>query len=143
MGEQKQLQFAIHSFEVERFSFAQPKSPVRKDRIDYRFNPRFKFDAESNQFHVGIQVEVKTGKQNPEELASIQTLTTFQLKGMNSESDKGLPKELVTTFLSIAYSNTRGALMAKAEGVVAASAPLPLINPAEIVESFIQKKQES
>jgi hypothetical protein len=56
---------------------------------------------------------------------------------------KALPEDIVITFLSISYSNTRGALAAKAQGTVAGDVPLPLINPTKVVKSIVNQSKKS
>lgn len=138
MAEKKEIQFAIESFEIRRFSSADPDSTVRKDRLDYQIQHVFDINTKKKIFSVGFRVKVMTSKQSSEELASIETLTSFKLKGIESEKIKEMPEQLVTTFLSISYSSTRGALAAKTQGTVVGSVPLPLINPSQIVKSMIE-----
>lgn len=137
MAKKNEVQFAIQAFEIRSFSFTAPSAEVRKDRLDYKIQHLFIADPEKPEFGVGFRIKVTAGKKSAEELASIETFTNFSLKGVSKEQMSALPEHLVITFLSISYSNTRGALSAKAQGTIVGDVPLPLINPTEIVKSFV------
>jgi outer membrane receptor for Fe3+-dicitrate len=128
-----ELEFAIDSFVINRFSSNSPKSHVRKERLNFQIQHLFKVDAESNIFEVGFRVQVMESKQSKHEIAAIETITSFKIKGLPSENFNHIPEHLVITFLSIAYSTTRGALVAKSQGSVVGEVPLPLINPSEVI----------
>lgn len=136
MAEKKEIQFSIQVFEIGSFSSIIPKEPVRKDRLDYRIQHQFDVDEEKKLFRVGFKIKVTASPQSKVELANIETFTVYKLKGVDDEEMDHLPDHLVITFLSIAYSNTRGALAAKAQGTVVGEVPLPLINPAQVIEDM-------
>ena len=133
MTDAKEIQFAIQSFEIDRFSSRTPSKTVRKDRLHFHIQHLFRTDAEAQLFSVGVRVQVSEGKQTQHELADIETITTFKLKGVAPEEFDQIPEELVVTLLSISYSNTRGALVAKTEGTIVSQVPLPLINPSKVL----------
>ncbi len=143
MSGMKHVQFAIEAFEIRSFSSSVSPNYVRKDRLDYRIQHLFDVDHEKLEFSVGFKVKVVAGKKRGDELANIETLTKFKLKGVENEEMARLPEHLIITFLSISYSNTRGALAAKAQGTIAGEVPLPLINPTEIVRSIANQVEES
>lgn len=136
MAEKKEIQFSIQAFEIGSFSSTIPKESVRKDRLDYRIQHQFDVDEEKKLFMVRFQIHVSVSPQSTVELANIETSTTFKLKGIEKENMRKLPDHLLITFLSIAYSNTRGALAAKAQGTVVGEVPLPLINPTQVIEDM-------
>jgi len=139
MAKEKEIQFSIKAFSIKNFSSLSPDKTVRKDRLDYQIQHQFELDISKKLIAVKFWIDVYHGKNNPLELASIATETAFKLKGVDDEEMKRLPEDLYTTFLSIAYSNTRGALAAEAQGTVAGEVPLPLINPRQVIEEM--KKQ--
>jgi hypothetical protein len=139
MAEKKEIQFSIHQFEIGSFSSTIPKESVRKDRLTFEIQHSFEVDTDKKLFKVGFKIKVMASRQSPLQLAAIETFTVFKLKGVESENMNRLPDHLVITFLSIAYSNTRGALAAKAQGTVVGEVPLPLINPTQVIEDL--KKQ--
>lgn len=139
MAEKKEIQFAIEAFEIGNFSSTIPKESVRKDRLDYRIQHQFGVDEEKKLFKVIFRVKVSASPQSSIELAHIETNTVYKLKGIKEESMHILPDHLVITLLSIAYSNTRGALTAKTQGTVVGEVPLPLINPTQVIEDMKKK----
>jgi hypothetical protein len=146
MAKKQEIQFAIEAFEIGRFSSFKPEVNVRKDRLDYKIQHSFDTDAGKKMVHITFNIEVLSGKQNPIKLAEIETRTTYKLKGIKTDDGLRLPDELIVTFLSIAYSNTRGALAAKAQGTIVGDLPLPLINPTEVVEKMkkrIKQKEKT
>ena len=136
MAENKEIQFAIEAFEILSFSTSKPEATVRKDRLDFRIQHYLNVNRENKLVAVGFIIGVLSGKQTPKELAVIETNTTFKLKGIESSNGFLLPDEVVIAFLSIAYSNTRGALAAKAQGTIVGEVPLPLINPKDVFEQI-------
>lgn len=136
MEKKVEIQFAIESFEIIGFSSHTPKTPVRKDRLNFQIQHLFKIEPKLNIFNVGFRIQVTDGKQNKQELANIETITAFKIKEVESGSLNQIPEHLVVTFLSIAYSTTRGALAAKSQGTVVGEVPLPLINPTEVIQNF-------
>lgn len=134
MADKKEIQFSIHEFEIGNFSNTVPKESVRKDRLDYKIQHQFDVDVEKKLFRVGFKIKVTASPQSKVELANIETFSVFKLKGVDDEEMNHLPDHLAITFLSIAYSNTRGALAAKAQGTVVGEVPLPLINPTQVIE---------
>lgn len=139
MAKKKEIQFSIHEFEIGSFSSTIPKESVRKDRLTFEIQHSFEVDADKKLFKVGFKIKVMASRQSALQLAAIETFTVFKLKGVESENMNRLPDHLVITFLSIAYSNTRGALAAKSQGTVVGDVPLPLINPTQVIEDL--KKQ--
>lgn len=135
MDRQSEIQFAIESFDILGYSEYKPDSQVRKDRINFNIQHMFSTDNDRQLFKVGFKIQVADGKQKKIELASIETLTVFNLKSDDPDLMDKIPEHLAVTFLSIAYSTTRGALMAKATGTIAGEVPLPLINPTQIVKN--------
>lgn len=142
MADKKEIQFSIHEFEIGNFSNTVPKESVRKDRLDYKIQHQFDVDAEKKLFIVGFKIKVTASPQSNVELANIETFTVYKLKGVENDEMNRLPDHLVITFLSIAYSNTRGALAAKAQGTVVGEVPLPLINPTQVVEEMKKRANE-
>mgnify|MGYP005845600779 FL=1 len=142
MADKKEIQFSIQAFEIGSFSSTIPKESVRKDRLDYRIQHQFDVDEEKKLFSVGFHIQVSAGPQSPVELADIETNTVYKLKRIEKENMRKLPEHLVITLLSIAYSNTRGALAAKAQGTVVGNVPLPLINPTQVIEDMKKKANE-
>lgn len=134
MEKKKSFLFSLDSFKVLNFSFHTSDSNIRKDRIDFRIQHRFGPELEKNLFHVGFKIKVVAGRKSNKELASIETLTSYILKKVEPIELKSFPEEALITFISIAYSNTRGALAAKAQGTIAGEVPLPLINPQEVIQ---------
>lgn len=131
-----EVQFAVEAFEIRQFSSIAPKkSGVRKDRLEFQIQHLFEVNQEKMFIDVCFRIKVMPAKKSSEELAFIETRTVFRLKGIEKKKLKELPEHLIATFLSIAYSSTRGALAAKAQGTIAGDTPLPLINPAEIIRS--------
>lgn len=143
MAKIKEIQFSIHDFKIGTFSNTVPKESVRKDRLDYRIQHQFSVDVEKKFFRVGFKIQVKASPQSNVELANIETSTVYKLKGLADDDLNHLPDHLVITFLSIAYSNTRGALAAKTQGTIVGEVPLPLINPTKIIEDMKNKSTES
>lgn len=142
MADKKEIQFSIHDFEIGNFSNTVPKETVRKDRLDYRIQHQFDVDVEKKLFKVGFKIKVTASPQSNIELANIETFTVYKLKGLGNDEMNHLPDHLVITFLSIAYSNTRGALAAKAQGTVVGEVPLPLINPTQVIEDMMKKAND-
>jgi hypothetical protein len=142
MADKKEIQFSIHEFEIGNFSNTVPKESVRKDRLDYKIQHQFDFDVEKKLFTVGFKIKVTASPQSNVELANIETFTFYKLKGVEDDEINRLPDHLVITFLSIAYSNTRGALAAKAQGTVVGEVPLPLINPTQVIEEMKKRANE-
>ncbi len=136
MAKKKEIQFSLNTFEIGNFSSTTPESTVRKDRLDFQIQHQFDVDAEKKLFRVGFRIKVMPGRQSTEELAAIETYTTYKVKGVDQENMFSLPDHLVVTFLSIAYSNTRGALAAKAQGTIVGEVPLPLISPTRVIEDM-------
>ncbi|MEX2573124.1 MAG: hypothetical protein WD317_02465 [Balneolaceae bacterium] len=146
MAKKQEMQFAIEAFEIDRFSSSKPEANVRKDRLDYKIQHSFDTNVGKKLVHVTFIIEVLSGKQNPRKLTEIETRTTYKLKGIETDDGLRLPDELIVTFLSIAYSNTRGALAAKAQGTIVGDVPLPLINPTAVVEKMkkgIKQKEKT
>lgn len=139
MAEKKEIQFSLHEFEIGSFSNTIPKETIRKDRLNFQIQHTIEVDDKKKLFRIGFKIKVMAGRQSPLELAAIETFTVYKLKGVETENMNRLPDHLVVTFLSIAYSNTRGALAAKAQGTVVGDVPLPLINPTQVIEDM--KKQ--
>ncbi|TVQ81041.1 MAG: hypothetical protein EA358_01220 [Flavobacteriales bacterium] len=133
MAMKGELEFAIDSFKIDRFASNNPKSTVRKERLNFQIQHLFKIDAVSHIVQVGFRVQVMESKQSKHEIAAIETITSFKIKGISSENFENIPEHLLVTFLSIAYSTTRGALIAKSQGTVVGEVPLPLINPSEVI----------
>lgn len=142
MPKKKDIEFSILEFGIEKFSSSTPKETIRKDRIGFQIQHIFNVDAGKKLFQVRFRIHAQSGRQNPIELALIETFTTYKLKGVENDEMFNLPDHLVTTFLSIAYSNTRGALTAKAQGTIVGDVPLPLINPTQVIEEM-KKRAES
>lgn len=142
MDKKKEIQFSIHEFEIGNFSNTVTKESVRKDRLDYRIQHQFDVDVEKKLFKVGFKIKVTASPQSTVELANIETFTVYRLKGLENDEMKHLPDHLLITFLSIAYSNTRGALTAKAQGTVVGEVPLPLINPTQVIEDMKKRSNE-
>ena len=142
MADKKEIQFSIHEFEIGNFSNTVPKESVRKDRLDYKIQHQFDIDAEKKLFRVGFKIKVTASPQSNVELANIETFTVYKLKGVENDDINRLPDHLVITFLSIAYSNTRGALAAKAQGTVVGEVPLPLINPTQVIEEMKKRAND-
>ena len=142
MADKKEIQFSIHEFEIGNFSNTVPRKSVRKDRLDYKIQHQFDIDAEKKLFRVGFKIKVTASPQSNVELANIETFTVYKLKGVDNDEINRLPDHLVITFLSIAYSNTRGALAAKAQGTVVGEVPLPLINPTQVIEEMKKRANE-
>jgi len=142
MADKKEIQFSIYEFEIGNFSNTVPKESVRKDRLDYKIQHQFDIDVEKKLFIVGFKIKVTASPQSNVELANIETFTVYKLKGVENDDINRLPDHLVITFLSIAYSNTRGALAAKAQGTVVGEVPLPLINPTQVIEEMKKRANE-
>lgn len=142
MDKKKEIQFSIREFVIGNFSNTVPKEPVRKDRLDYKIQHQFDVDVENRFFRVRFKIKVTASPQSKSDLAIIETSTAYKLKGVNDEEMYQLPDHLVITFLSIAYSNTRGALAAKAQGTVVGEIPLPLINPTQVIEDMKKEAAE-
>lgn len=139
MDTSSEIQFAIESFNIIGFSDQKPSVQIRKDRVTFHIQHMFSTDEEYKQFKVGFRIQVFDGKQKKTELSKIETITSFSLKSEDPDVMNKIPEHLVVTFLSISYSTTRGALMAKAVGSIAGEIPLPLINPSQIVKNSIQR----
>lgn len=139
----KQLEFTIVGFEILSFSTKKPANTVRKDRINFNVQHRFLTESDNHLFHVEINISVISGKQKPDKLSTLETRTTFKLKSIEEDDGMDIPKDLLATFLSIAYSNSRGALTAKSEGTITGDVPLPLINPVAVIDQFVRKHQEN
>jgi hypothetical protein len=140
MDKNSEIQFAIESFEIVGFSEQKPTSQVRKDRITFQIQHMFTTEVEQKLFKVGFRIQVFDGKLKKTELSSIETITSFSLKCEEPDFMNKIPEHLVVTFLSIAYSTTRGALMAKAVGSISGDVPMPLINPTQIVKNSVQRE---
>lgn len=135
MGKQQQVQFTIKLFEINRFYSSEIKKGIRKDRLHYQIEHKFDIDTKEGVFTVSFRITVVPSKQNNEELASIETTTSFTVIGIDPEDIVKLPDDVIVTFVSIAYSTTRGALAAKAQGSIVGEVPMPLIDPVDVVKS--------
>lgn len=140
MDKNSEIHFAIESFEIIGFSEQKPASHIRKDRITFQIQHMFTTDNEQQLFKVGFRIQVFDGKLKKTELSKIETVSSFSLKSDEPDVMNKIPEHLVVTFLSIAYSTTRGALMAKAVGSITGEVPLPLINPTQIVRNSVQRE---
>jgi len=131
-----EIKFAIDSFDITRYSSKTPTSSLRKDRLNFQIQHMFKVLADLNTFQVGFRIRVMERKQSKNEVAAIETMTSFKIKGIPAERFEHIPEHLLVTFLSIAYSTTRGALIAKSQGTVVGEVPLPLINPTHVISQM-------
>lgn len=142
MSDKKELYFSLKGFQILNFSFYTPESQIRKDRINFGVQHRFRKGDDNGLFHVDIKVKVAPGKKAGKNIAFIETQTSYLIKGLKEKGLNTIPKDLLITLFSIAYSNTRGALAAKGQGTILGDIPLPLIDPVKVIES-IKKRADA
>lgn len=136
----QEFEFTIKRFSINHFSYTKPQKQVRKDRINFGIQHLIEPKPDSNEVRIGFRINVEQGSKNPVQIATIETNSEYLVKSDRENLFTEFPEELLVTFFSIAYSSTRGALTAKAQGSVIEDVPLPLIDPVEIVQKDMQAR---
>lgn len=112
--------------------------------FDYRITTEQEMDVKKCIVRVRIGVVIRaTIKDVPEPVDSgeIRTETVFKLKQLpkllagKTEAEASLPIALGGTMLGLAYSTTRGQLLALGAGTVLSRAFLPVINPVHLLQN--------
>lgn len=141
MSEEKKgisINFGIESFEILEYDYSGSENDFDLKDLAYQVQFKHQADIEGGIFSIEFKITAQLGRANSEELGHILSRTTFSLSNMDELINENghfiLPKQLAITFLSIALSTTRGALVAKSEGNILARAVLPLANPNEMYE---------
>lgn len=133
------INFGIESFEILEYEYSGAENNIDLKELGFQVQFKHQADIEAGMFTIEFKITAQLGRDNPEELGYILTRTTFSLSGMdeliNENGNFILPKQLAITFLSIALSTTRGALVAKSEGNILSKTVLPLANPKEMYEA--------
>lgn len=133
------INFGLDSFEILEYNYVEPEEKIDTKIIGYQIQFRPDADLDKETISIEFKITGQAGKENPVELGSIHTLTTYRISSIDELlTDKGnlfIPKGLSITLLSIALSTTRGALVAKSEGNILAKEVLPLADPKEMYEA--------
>jgi hypothetical protein len=137
----QEVQFTIKSFSIDHFSYTKPKHHVRKDRINFGIQHHIEPYPDTNEVHIGFRIKVEQGTKNPIAIATIETNSVYFVQSKKESLFTQFPEDLLVTFFSIAYSSTRGALTAKAQGSIIEDVPLPLIDPVEIVQNDLKSRE--
>lgn len=133
------INFGLESFEIIEYNFDEPEKEIDPKTIGYQIQFRPDADLKKETITIEFKITGQASKENPVELGSIHTLTTYRLSSIDEllteEGNLVIPKGLAITLLSIALSTTRGALIAKSEGNILSKEILPLADPKELYEA--------
>ena len=100
-----EIKFAIDSFDITRYSSKTPTSSLRKDRLNFQIQHMFKVLADLNTFQVGFRIRVMERKQSKNEVAAIETMTSFKIKGIPADHFEYIPEHLAGYLLKYRLLN--------------------------------------
>lgn len=135
---QLKLEFALASFRVLRYTYAEPPPPLEKSK-----NGHFEFEitvsADKSKKTISIKLAVKlkiSTESDSYEACQIETESTFKIRKFShlfKDDSVKLPKDFLITLASIHYSTTRGALIAKGAGSIVDRFVMPVVNPKDLM----------
>jgi hypothetical protein len=133
------INFGLDFFEIKKYEYNKPKQEIDPEKLDYSIQFRNEADVEKGTISFEFKIIGQTGRESSLKLGYIQTLTSYRLSNIDAlisnDGDIVLPKRLAISFLSIALSTTRGALVAKSENNIFSKEVLPLVDPKELYEA--------
>lgn len=134
------LLFDLKSFIITNFKF--DKEKAIGDNISFGIRPNIVSDKEHNEVKVKLLVAAGMSQDPETFFCTIETETIFNVEDFSliNEEKENLLFEII---LSVSYSTTRGALAVKAHKTILNKFPLPLINPAQFLETMLVKNKES
>jgi len=142
----KQIEFGLHSFNILSFELDDEIKAINEKNIGYSIQFRQEMSRKDSIFSILLKVNALEGEDAEEPLVKIETRTSFIIQDIDQLIDGdsvNIPDHLAITLLSISLSTTRGALAAKTEEHLLNNHPLPLINPKQMYEDFLQSQEES
>ena len=137
------VSFGLHSFKIVDFKLNELPKDYDEQNMGYKFQFRQEVNQEEGTFSIYLKVSAQEGEKAKEVIASIETRTSFNVSDLDKMIDGdnlNVPINLGSTLFSISLSTTRGALAAKTEGHFLENHLLPLVNPQQMYEEFLQKK---
>ena len=135
---------AIKNIKEEEFFFRnQEFSKFSEKNLTVGYSLGFDFDESSELFSVGLRILYSYIDDNKKktDLMRFFTTTRFHVKGLDKILKPGdghfnLPDFYMMTFVSTAWSTTRGMLAYKLAGTFLADYYLPLIDPKEFLKQI-------
>lgn len=127
---------------IKEFSFTVNESlgvPTKTMRVQFQHNTAF--DEERNLIDLTLRVSYYYDPIDMDALlVDIQVANIFEVSNLKKYiiSDKGfvLPKNLITSMVSVAISHTRALLSVNTCGTIYQENILPIVNPIEVASNF-------
>lgn len=128
--------------------FSPVKEPVRKqDVLDFEVKTKMSeaFWYHERLFRINLNIEIGVllaKKRKAKKSGMIGTEFVFQVEDWGDwlremEDDLAIDPTFVTTLGGVAYSTTRGMLMARAAGTILEGCILPIIDPTDLLGPFV------
>ncbi|HND78494.1 MAG TPA: hypothetical protein PK937_15590 [bacterium] len=123
--------FVIDSFSLE--NEARQVENVDADMLLYHHQGNAEIIPPKKLIRIKLSV---TAEYEGKTLGKIVTQTEFEIINfeifINNEI-LNIPGELMSMLVGLAYSTTRGALIAKSEGTILAKFPMPVVSPSRLI----------
>lgn len=135
---QLKLEFALASFKVLRYTYAEPPPQLEKSKNGhFEFETTLSADKAQNKISIKLAVVLKISKESDSyEACQIETESTFKIRKFSQlfkDDSVKLPKDFLITLASIHYSTTRGALITKGAGSIIDRFVMPVVNPKDLM----------
>lgn len=136
--ETNQITFALSEVKVDRFSLT-PGEKMSPSKIIYDIGLERGFDLKKEVAFFSIPIQISYPKKDGEKKAIGNIKTTFSfhildMKKLTKDDKINIPKELMGTFVNIAYATTRGILFERSASTSLGNLVLPLVSPVKLLE---------
>lgn len=136
--DKRQITFALTGVKVNNFSLNLPEE-IQHSNLTFDIGLERTFDIDNETVILSIPIVMYLHKDSTDEtnIGTIKTSFIFHIHNMKdllSGERVNIPKELMGTFVNIAYATTRGILFEKSASSSIGNVILPLVSPVKLLE---------
>jgi hypothetical protein len=145
MSEQaKSITYGLAKISIDEFFYVNLAQPVDMNIIEYNISPELDFRKDSDEIAIRFHVGVFENSQEKVQVGRIITNIVFHVMDLSSFATENgtfaLPEQFMNAIAGIAFSTTRGLMIAKGAGTFIENLILPIYRPADLLEPFRAKE---
>lgn len=114
------------------------KSKLDKEKFSFEFNISIKLDPKSKQVNLVSTIKIYSDITKKVFLGEIESIGAFLVENyaeIIKENKGGMPNIIISMFVGVLISTTRGFLILQSKGTIVEDAIIPMINPLELFKN--------